>query len=69
LPWLNLNLGGFGGSTTIYHVRVENHIYLSYGVKVTGATWWVMMRIVAGVGDMVQKTADGQAQVRYSVIE
>jgi hypothetical protein len=25
------------------------------------------MRIEAGVGDLVQRTGDGQAQVRYSV--
>jgi hypothetical protein len=27
------------------------------------------MRIKAGVGDLVQRTGDGQAQVRYSVAE
>jgi hypothetical protein len=26
------------------------------------------MRIEAGVGDLVQRTRDGQAQVRYSVV-
>jgi hypothetical protein len=40
---------------------------LSCGVQVTGATWRAVMRIVAGVGDLVQRTGDSQAQVRYSV--
>jgi hypothetical protein len=29
-------------------------------VQVAGAAWRVMMRIVAGVGDMVQRTGDGR---------
>jgi hypothetical protein len=48
-------------------VHVENHIYLSRGVQVTGSIWRLPMRIVAGVGDLVQMTGDGQAQVGYSV--
>jgi hypothetical protein len=46
---------------------VENRVYLSHGVQVTGAAWQVEMRIVAGVGDLVQRIRDDQAQVRYSV--
>jgi hypothetical protein len=42
-------------------VHMENHICLSRGVQVTGMTWRVAMRIVAGVGDLVQRTGDGQA--------
>jgi hypothetical protein len=38
---------------------VENHVCLSRAVQVTGAAWWTAMRIMAGVGDMVQRTADG----------
>jgi hypothetical protein len=34
---------------------------------VAGATWQVATRIVIGVGDLVQRTGDGQAQVGYSV--
>jgi hypothetical protein len=34
---------------------------------VIGATWQTMMMIMAGVGDLVQRTEDGQAQVGYSV--
>jgi hypothetical protein len=33
---------------------------LSRGVQVVGAAWRATMRIVAGVGDMVQRTGDGQ---------
>jgi hypothetical protein len=29
--------------------------------------WWAATRIEVGVGDLVQKTEDGQAQVGYSV--
>jgi hypothetical protein len=49
------------------HVHLENHICLSRGVQVTGAAWRVVMRIIAGVGDLVQRTEDGQAQVGYAV--
>jgi hypothetical protein len=33
---------------------------LSHGVQVTGAAWWAAMRIVVGVGDLVQRTGDGR---------
>jgi hypothetical protein len=33
----------------------------------TGAAQWAVMRIVAGVGDLVQRARDGQAQLGYSV--
>jgi hypothetical protein len=33
---------------------------LSHGVQVAGATWHAAMRIVAGVGDLVQRTGDGR---------
>jgi hypothetical protein len=46
---------------------VENRVYLSRGVQVTGATWQTATRIVVGVVDLVQRTGDDQAQVRYSV--
>jgi hypothetical protein len=65
---LNLNLRSFGGSTLL-PVHVENRVCLSCGVQVIGATWRVAMRIMAGVGDLVQRTGDGQAQVGYSVAE
>jgi hypothetical protein len=46
---------------------VKNRVCLSHGVQVIGATWRVSTRIVAGVGDLVQRTGGSQAQVRYSV--
>jgi hypothetical protein len=46
---------------------VENRVYLSHGVQVTGATWWAVMRIVEGIEDQMQRTRDGQAEVGYSV--
>jgi hypothetical protein len=33
---------------------------LSRGVQVAGAAWRVVTRIVAGVGDLVQRTGDGR---------
>jgi hypothetical protein len=40
--------------------RLENRIFLSRGVQVAGVTWCAVMRIVAGVGDLVQRTGDGR---------
>jgi hypothetical protein len=48
-------------------IHVENHVCLSRGVQVAGAAWRAATRIVTGVGDLVQRTGDGQAQIRYSV--
>jgi hypothetical protein len=48
---------------------VENRVCLSRNVQIAGATWGTAMRIVAGVGDLVQRIDDGQAHVRYSVTE
>jgi hypothetical protein len=56
---LNSDLGHFGCFTSIL-VRVGNCVCLSHGVQVVGA-----MRIVTGVGDLVQSTGDGQAWVEY----
>jgi hypothetical protein len=39
--------------------RSENHVCLSHGVQVAGAAWYAVMRIVVGVGDLVQRTGDG----------
>jgi hypothetical protein len=33
---------------------------LSRGVQVAGAAWRAALRIVAGVGDLVQRTGDGR---------
>jgi hypothetical protein len=40
---------------------------LSHGVHVAGVVWRAATRIMAGVGDIVQRTGDGQAQVGYLV--
>jgi hypothetical protein len=32
---------------------------LSHGVQVAGEAWHAAMRIVVGVGDLVQRTGDG----------
>jgi hypothetical protein len=48
---------------------VENYVCLSHDVQVAGAAWWATTRIVVGVGDLVRRTSDGQAQVEYSVAE
>jgi hypothetical protein len=39
---------------------LENHVCLSRGVQMVGAAWHAMMRIVAGVGDLMQRTRDGR---------
>jgi hypothetical protein len=39
---------------------VENRVYLSRDVPVAGAAWQVAMRIMPGVGDLVQRTGDGR---------
>jgi hypothetical protein len=35
-------------------------VCLSHGVQVAGVAWRAMMRIMAGVGDLVQRTVDGR---------
>jgi hypothetical protein len=39
---------------------LENHVCLSCGVHVVDAAWRAVMRTVAGVGDLVQRTGDGR---------
>jgi hypothetical protein len=38
---------------------VENRAYLSCCVHVIGAAWRAVMRIIAGVGDLVPRTRNG----------
>jgi hypothetical protein len=38
--------------------RLENRVCFSHGVQVAGAAWCAATRIMAGVGDLVQKTGD-----------
>jgi hypothetical protein len=40
--------------------RVENHVCLSCDVQVISVAWRAAMRIVTGVGDLVQRTCDGR---------
>jgi hypothetical protein len=40
--------------------RVEKYVCLPHGVHVAGVAWRAAMRIVAGVGDLVQRTGDGR---------
>jgi hypothetical protein len=37
----------------LYFCFVENRIFLSHGLPVTGAAWRVATRVMAGVGDLV----------------
>jgi hypothetical protein len=39
---------------------LKNRVCLSRGVQVAGVAWWATMKIVAGVGDLVQRTGDGR---------
>jgi hypothetical protein len=38
---------------------LDNRVCLSCGVHVVGVAWRAATRIVAGVGDLVQRTGDG----------
>jgi hypothetical protein len=42
---------------SLFHL--ENYICLSRGVQVAGAAWRAATRIVARVGDLVQRIGDG----------
>jgi hypothetical protein len=46
---------------------VENHVCLSRGMQVADAAWRIATRILAGQGDLLQRTGDDQAQVEYSM--
>jgi hypothetical protein len=56
---LNSNLGQFCFVFLLSLFRSENRVCLSHGVQVARAAWHAMMRIKAGVGDLVQRTGDG----------
>jgi hypothetical protein len=60
LTWrgLNWNPGRFN-CFTLSFVHLENHVYLFRGVQVAGTAWRAAMRIVEGLGDLVQRTGDG----------
>jgi hypothetical protein len=41
-------------------VSLENDVCLSHGVQVARAAWRTVIRIMAGVGDLVQRIEDGR---------
>jgi hypothetical protein len=43
---------------SLFHV--ENRVCLYRGVQVAGVTWRAAKRILAGVGDLIQRTRDGR---------
>jgi hypothetical protein len=44
----------------LFFVSLDNRVCLSRGVQVAGAAWRAATRIVAGVGDLMQRTGDGR---------
>jgi hypothetical protein len=61
LTWrgLNSNLGWFYFISPLSLFRLENRVCLSHGVQVAAVPWRAAIRIVAGVGDLVQRTGSG----------
>jgi hypothetical protein len=57
---LNSNSGLFHFIFLLLLFHLENRVCLSRGVQVVGAAWCTAMRIVVGVGDLVQRTGDGR---------
>jgi hypothetical protein len=55
-----LNPGQFHFAFLLSLFCLENRVCLSRGVQETGATWRTLMRTVAGVGDLVQRSGDGR---------
>jgi hypothetical protein len=62
LTWRGLNLSPrcFICFTFILVLRLENHVSLSCGVQVAGAAWRAVLRIIVGVGDLLQRTGNGR---------
>jgi hypothetical protein len=54
LPWFEFESERFWWFYPIYLSCVKNHDCFSRGVQVIGVAWRAAMRIVAGVGDLVQ---------------
>jgi hypothetical protein len=57
---LNSNSGQFYFVFLLSLFRLENRVCLPRGVQVAGAAWRTATRIMAGVGDLVQRTGDGR---------
>jgi hypothetical protein len=66
-PWFEFKSRKFRWFLSQLSVRVENRICLSHGVQVTGAAWRAAIKIMTGVGDLVQRTGDSQTKVGYSM--
>jgi hypothetical protein len=55
-----LNPGQFRFIFLLPLFHLKNHVCLSCGVQVASAAWRATMRIMTGVGDLVQRTGDGR---------
>jgi hypothetical protein len=55
-----LNLGQFCFVFLLSLFHLENRVSLSRGVQVAGAAWRAATKIMAGVGDLAQRTCDGR---------
>jgi hypothetical protein len=62
LTWrgLNSNPGQFRFVFLLSSFCLENRVCLSRGVQVAGAAWHAATRIMARVGDLVQRIGDGR---------
>jgi hypothetical protein len=56
---LNSNPGQFYFIFLVSLFHLENRVCLSHGVQVAGVAWRAAIRIVVGVGDLVERTGDG----------
>jgi hypothetical protein len=57
---LNSNPGQFCFVYLLPLFRLKKRVCLSRGVQVVETAWRAAMRIVTGVGDLVQRTGDGR---------
>jgi hypothetical protein len=55
-----LNPGQFCFIFLLPLFHLANRVCLSHGVHVADVAWSIVTRIVAGVGDLVQRTGDGR---------
>jgi hypothetical protein len=58
--WFEFKFGIVSFCFVLSLFRLENRVCLSRGVQVEGAAWRAAMRIMAGAGDLVQRTRDGR---------
>jgi hypothetical protein len=55
-----LNPGYFHFVFLLSLFHLDNRVCLSCAVQVVGAAWHAATRMLAGVGDLVQRTGDGR---------